>query len=114
MMEANRAYEDGDEAKVESIKYEWETSPDSVEGDGVGVELIRVIRKLAQIQRRLVEIDNEMQKLRTADLYQLWVKTEEAEKQGRDLLKDLASQVKQEINAATRRLAAIVANGDTK
>jgi hypothetical protein len=31
MMEANRAYEHGDEAKLRSILYEWETSPELVE-----------------------------------------------------------------------------------
>ena len=107
MAEANRAYEEGDEAKLQAILSEWETSPESVEGEGVGPELIRVIRKVAQIQRRLVEIEGEMQQLRTSDLYQLWAKTDEAETQGRDLFKEMASQVEQEINVARNRLASI-------
>ena len=107
MAEANRAYEEGDEAKLLSIFQEWETSPESVEGEGVGPELIRAIRKIVQIQRRLVEIEAEMQQLNTTDLYQLWSRTEEAKNQGRDLLKEIASQVEQEIDAARKRLAAI-------
>ena len=112
MAEANRAYEEGDEAKLLSIFQEWETSPDSVEGEGVGPELIRAIRKIVQIQRRLVEIEAEMQQLSSSDLYQLWTKTEEAENQGRDLFKEMASQVEQEIDAARKRLASI-ADKDT-
>ena len=107
MAEANRAYEEGDEAGLQAILNEWETSPDSVEGAGVGPELIRSIRKIAQIQRRLVEIEGEIQQLRTSDLYQLWAKTEEADSQGRDLLKDLASRVEKQIDEAKKRLAAI-------
>ena len=42
---------------MRSILADWESSPESVEGEGVGPELIRVIRKIAQIQRRLVEIE---------------------------------------------------------
>lgn len=57
MAEVNLAYENGDEAKLRSILADWESSPESVEGEGVGPELIRVIRKIAQIQRRLVEIE---------------------------------------------------------
>lgn len=110
MAEANRAYENGDDAKLQAILDEWETSPDSVEGEGVGPELIRVIRKLAQIQRRLVKIEAEMRQLSTSDLYKLWLKTDEAENQERDLLKEIASQVERDIDAARTRLAAIAEN----
>ena len=105
MAEVNLAYENGDEAKLRSILADWETSPESVEGEGVGPELIRVIRKISQIQRRFVEIEAEMQQLTTSDLHQLWIKTEEAESQGRDLLKDLASRVEKQIDDARIRLA---------
>lgn len=108
MAEANRAYEEGDEAKLLSILQEWETSPDSVEGEGAGPELIRAIRKIAQIQKRLVEIEAEMKQLNSSDLYQLWAKTEEAENQGRDLLEEITSHVEHEIDAARSRLASIV------
>jgi hypothetical protein len=107
MAEANRAYEDGDEARLQAILTEWETSPESVEGEGVGPELIRVIRKISQIQRRFVEIEVEMQRLKTSDLYQLWSKTEDAKNQGQDLFKEMASQIEQDIAAARKRLAAV-------
>ena len=60
MAEVNLAYENGDEAKLGSILADWESSRDTVEGEGVGTELIRVIRKIAQIQRRLTEIELEI------------------------------------------------------
>jgi hypothetical protein len=107
MAEANRAYEDGDEVRLQAILTEWETSPESVEGEGVGPELIRVIRKISQIQRRFVEIEAEMQQLKTSDLHQLWSRTEEAKNQGRDLFKEMASQVEREIDAARMRLATL-------
>jgi hypothetical protein len=110
MAAANRAYEDGDEAKLQAILIDWETSPESVEGEGVGAELIRVIHKISQIQRRFVEIEAEMQELKTSDVYQLWCRTEEATNQGRDLFKEMASQVEREINAARKRLAAVAEN----
>lgn len=105
MAEANLAYENGDEAKLRSILADWETSPDTVEGEGVGAELVRVIRKIAQIQKRLSEIESEFQQLNTSDLLQLRAKADEAEEQGRDLLKEMASQVERKIDAAKDRLA---------
>jgi hypothetical protein len=113
MAEVNLAYENGDEAKLRSILADWESSPDTVEGEGVGAELIRVIRKIAQIQRRLTEIELEIQQLNTSDLYQLKARADEAEKQGRDLLEEMASQVQQQIIGAKARLATAGKNPDT-
>jgi hypothetical protein len=107
MAEANRAYEDADEMRLQAILTEWETSPESVEGKGVGPELIRVIRKISQIQRRFVEIETEMQQLNTSELYRLWSTTEEAKNQGRDLLKEIALKVEKEIAVARKQLAAL-------
>ena len=107
MAAVNLAYENGDEAKLRSILADWESSPDTVEGEGVGAELIRVIRKIAQIQRRLAEINWQIDQLRVSDLYQLRAKVNEAENQGRDPLKEMASQVENQIDAARKWLRAI-------
>jgi len=114
MAEVNLAYENGDEAKLQSILADWESSPDTVEGKGVGAELIRVIRKIAQIQKRLSEIESEIQELNPSDLYQLMAKAREAEKQSRDLLKEMASQIETQINIASNRLTTVSeTNADT-
>lgn len=107
MSEANLAYENGDETKLRSILSEWESSPDTVEGEGVGAELIRVIRKIAQIQKRLADIASEIQQLYGSDLYQLRAKADEAESQGRDVFKEMASQVEKQIDDARRSLVAL-------
>jgi CII-binding regulator of phage lambda lysogenization HflD len=98
-------------AKLRTILEEWESSAESVEGGGVGPELIRVIRKIAQIEKRLRDIDKEIMYLEGSDLYQLKAKIEEAEKQRRDLLKEMASQIKHQITDAKRRLATATGEG---
>jgi len=100
MAEANRAYEDGDEALLEAILREWETSPDFVKGEGVGADLIRVIRKVSQVHERLSVIDTEIAQIRQTTLYQLKIKVEEAEAKGRDLLREMASQLDKQITCA--------------
>ena len=53
MAEANQAYEAEDIEKLRSILHSWESRPESVRGEGVGAELIRAIRKIAQCRDRL-------------------------------------------------------------
>lgn len=105
MAEANQAYEDGDEARLREVLREWESSPEAVKGDGVGAELIRVIRKIAQIGRRLQAIESIIGQLRLSDLYRLKGEAERTEAEGRDLLAEMASRLDQQIADAKNRLA---------
>ena len=107
MGDANRAYEQGDEAKLRAILAEWESSPESVKGEGTAAELVRVIRKIAQVEKRLRAIEIEIAELEESDLYKLKIKAERAEGEGRDLLAELASQVDEKIAFASKRLAVI-------
>jgi hypothetical protein len=107
MAEANRAYEEGDEAKLRAILEEWESSPDTVKGEGVGAELVRVIRKVHQVQNRLAEIENRITQLKHSELSQLKTRVEEATKQGRDLLKEMAARLESEITDAKKQLSQI-------
>ena len=53
MAEANQAYERGDEAQLNKILTAYECSPEAVEGEGPGAELVRVIRRVSQARGRL-------------------------------------------------------------
>ncbi len=104
MARVNRAYEEGDEEALRAILNEWESSPESVKGEGVGAELIRVIRKIALAEQRLKTIEKEIHSIEASDLYKLRSKNEEAEGEGRDLLGEMESQVKNQIDGAQDRL----------
>ncbi len=104
MAEANRAYEDGDEARLEAILRGWESSPDRVKGEGVAAALIRVIRKIAQVGERLQEIETEIASLEGSEFYQLKLKVEEAGREGRNLLNEMASQLDEEISFEREKL----------
>ena len=107
MAEANQAYEDGDEARLREILREWESSPEAVRGDGVGAELIRVIRKIAQIESRLQAIESIIAQLRSSDLFRLKVEVERTEAEGRDLLAEMAIRLDQKIADVRRHLASL-------
>lgn len=107
MAEANRAYEEGDEERLEAILREWESSPESVKGEGVGIDLVRIIRKISQVEERFHTIEIEIAQLKESDLYKLKLKVEEDEKQGRDLLAEMAKQLDKQISDASKRLTKI-------
>ena len=93
MAEANQAYEEGNEIRLREILREWESSPDAVQGDGVAAELIRVIRKIAQVQARLRTIEATIDDLQSSDLYRLKSEVESAEAEERDLLTEMAARL---------------------
>jgi hypothetical protein len=103
MSEANQAYQMGDLNRLRQILEEYESSPDAVKGDGVGVELVRVIRKITQVTKRLKEIEIKIEALSASDIAKLKTKAEEYEKQGRDLLAEMAEQLKRQIAEARKR-----------
>ena len=107
MAEANQAYEEGNEVRLREILREWESSPDAIKGDGVAAELIRVIRKIAQVQERLKAIEATIDELRSSDLHRLKNEVEDAEAEERDLLAEMASHLDRQIADARQRLAGL-------
>lgn len=104
MAKANQAYQDGDAALLREILQEYDSSPESVEGSGVAADLVRIIRKIKQVKIRLTQIDQETEKLLGSNIGKLKAKAEEREKEGHNLLDELASRVREEIALARRRL----------
>ncbi len=104
MAEANRAYAQGDEAKLRALLDEWELSPESVPGDGVGAELVRTIRKIHQVERRLVVIDSEIADLKQTDLFSLKTRADASARSGQDPLTEMAEQLKAEISKVRQNL----------
>lgn len=104
MAEVKRACEKGDVDRLEAILREWETSPEAAEGEDVGPRLVGVIRKLARVRDRILQIEKEMQALMESDLYELKRKYEEAEQASRDLFQEMVSRVEVDIQAANQKL----------
>jgi hypothetical protein len=104
MAALNRAFEEGDEARVREIFEEWDVSPEAVTGDGVGAELVRVIRKIDQAERRLEAIAREMADLEASDLFRLMLAIEQEEAEGGDPLGRMAASLDAEVEEARETL----------
>jgi len=97
MREINAAYKAGDEVKLLRIIKEWEDSPESIVGDDIGAKLIRTIRKTAQIQNRLSALLEEINNIKSTDLYKLRIRVQKAENENKDLLQEMASKIDMQI-----------------
>ncbi|MBN2548375.1 MAG: hypothetical protein JXB15_04400 [Anaerolineales bacterium] len=108
MADVNDAYQRCDEARLQEIRTEWETSPETVEGDDIGAELVRAIRKIAQVQRRIAAIQSETTSLQESSIFHLKIEVEKGEKTGRDVLAAMASQADQQIIEKEARLKELI------
>jgi len=109
--EINAAYHRGDEDRIRAILREWHASPENVQGDGPGAELVRVIRTIAQVEKRLKTIAAELHQLRWGELFKLKRQVEEAQASERDLMKEMAERLDGEIARAREELAHLAKTG---
>lgn len=104
MARINRAYEAGDLAAIEQLIIDFGQDSEAVEGSDTGARLIKVIRRIAQLRRRLSEAEQELIEQKRMELYELMATVGEAEAKGEDPLGDLARQLNQHITERKVRL----------
>jgi DnaJ-class molecular chaperone len=102
MAEANRAYEAGDTDALQRILDEFQDGADAIAGEGIGAELIRIIRQISQASERVAAIEAEMAVLHQGETALLKKQAEEKERDGHDLLAELATAVREQIEQAKR------------
>jgi hypothetical protein len=103
MAEANAAYQKGDADALKRILEEYESSPESVKGAGVAADLVRAIRQIRRVRSRLSQIELEIANLIDSEIAKLRAKAEAARAEGRELLTEMAEDVRKRINVARRR-----------
>jgi hypothetical protein len=103
MVDVNRAYTEGDEARLRAILNEWDTSPDAVTGDGIGSELVRTLRKIHQVEVRLAAIESAFATLKDSDLFRLKVRVDAGRINGQDVLAEMVEQLAAQIVRLRRR-----------
>jgi hypothetical protein len=104
MSDANVAYRKGDEHTLRTIVENWESDPEAVQGAGVAAELIRTIRKVAQVRLRLEGIEEEVAALSKSDLWHLRDRLQ-SQGPGGSLMRDLENAIDRQIDHAKKRLA---------
>jgi hypothetical protein len=105
MARANAAYKTGDKQALEQILDEWEHRDEKTFSEQAGASLPdQMEQKIVRIKIRLKEIETRIEQLKKSELHQLMEKVDRAEREGRDLLGDMAGDLRQKVLAAQKLL----------
>lgn len=107
MAEANRAYEAGDPETLRRILNEYEEGADAVEGEGIGAELVRIIRQISLAKSRVSAIEQELAILRQSEIALLKKQAEDRGQEGGELLAELATVVREQIGRTRKEYEAL-------
>ncbi len=107
MAEVNRLYEAGDEDGLRRFLETAGDRPEAIQGEGVAFDIVRAIRKAAQLRERLAEIESLLEAVREDQWYLLREEVRIAAEEGRDLFAEMAESLKIEIAQAESQLASL-------
>ena len=105
MAKVNEAYRHQNEDALNTVLADWETSPESVPGTDIPSELVRVIRQIAQVRRRVDQIELMIDALKVGNLYALYAQYQTQARSAGNPLDELAASIDEQITDAERRLA---------
>jgi hypothetical protein len=106
MTRANEAYKKGDMEGLRRILEEWENRDKrSYPQEAALAQVEQLEQQIRQIRLRISEIRIRITELEKSDLYQLMVKVEQAELEGRDLLDEMAKKLQVQLLEARKLLA---------
>jgi len=106
MSEANRAYRAGDEMVLREILSHWQSGRQDRPFEKPRDPGTRgLARQVARMQRRLADLEAELNRLLASRLYELFVAAGLARQRGRDLLLEMVGQLDAQIELARQQLA---------
>lgn len=93
MQQINEAYQAGDLKRLNDIYDAEKNNPDIIKGDDVGSSLVRIIRKIAQVEKRIVELDRDLDELHKTDLFILFETVKKENQKGNNLLEKMSTEL---------------------
>ena len=103
MSDANRAYRNSDAMALHDLLAQWQ------EGTPSAPQANARARDVARLQRRLHELESELNALLGSRLYELFIAAKLARQDGRDLLQEMADKLDAQLRAAKERRAQLEA-----
>jgi hypothetical protein len=107
MARANQAYNRGDTETLQRLLDDHHEINASIAGEDGAAELLRITRQIQHAERDIAVLDAERQALLASDIAQLLLDAEAAASEHRDLLTELATNLREQIADAQRRFALI-------
>lgn len=97
MQQINEAYQAGDLKRLNDIWEAEKNNPENIKGDDIGSVLVRAIRKIAQVEKRILEIDSALDELRKTDLYSLFETVQKEFEKGNDWIEQMSKELESRI-----------------
>jgi hypothetical protein len=97
MAQVNVAYERGDQAALEKLIFEFGEDPEAISGVDIVSRTLKSTRRIAQLKRRMNEIEQELDSLRDTEIFQLMTTVVEAEAMGENPLAEMAAKLIKDI-----------------
>jgi hypothetical protein len=104
---ANSAYAEENREALLKILKDWEHSPGKIRGLNIGDELIRIIRLIAKERDNILDLEAQIETLKSTDTYLFKRRVDDALGNGIDLLAEMAATVDLNIANARKRLSSI-------
>ena len=104
MQQVNTAYEMGDERLLEDLVRQWNASPESVKGEGVAVDLVRVIRQISLVKDRIEAVKKDIVEVEESEDYLMF--SEAKDKSLATYIADLQATLDADIALLERELMA--------
>jgi len=104
MARLNEAYSAGNQTLLDNLTADFRNSPDLINGDSAGDNLVRALRQISQINNRIKELSEERLKAQLSELFILHEKARAEMTQGRNMLEQMAERTKTHIKKSERRL----------
>ena len=108
MTQVNLAYERGDQQAIEKLVSEYGQDPEAITAGDVASRLVKSIRRIAQLRRRMGEVQQQLDDMQQTEIFQLKQTIEETEAMGGDPLGDLAKQLMQELSELKIKLELVL------
>ena len=101
MAEVNCAYEAGDESRLQAVVDDWNSRPDVEHLDDVGTRLVRLIRKIAQLEDHIHRTDKTIADIKSSSMFALFEKEVALKAECRNMMSEMASNINAQL--ATKR-----------
>ncbi|WP_260735682.1 coiled-coil domain-containing protein [Tunturiibacter lichenicola] len=107
MARANQAYTRGDTETLQRLLDDHREINASIAGEGAAAELLRITRQIHHAERDIATLNAERNTLLASEIAQLHLDAEAAAREHRDLLTELATNLREQIADAQRRFELI-------
>lgn len=97
MADLNEAYAKGDKDAIRNIVDQYNASEDAVQGEGVGYDLMRMIRRLYQIRNHITELVSMKASLEQTDDWANVLAAREAEDRGENYFRNFSEKLMKRI-----------------